>query len=90
MRIILSRSLYSESDRPVSIGLSGSFPGSNSAPTFAFRHPFESCCCLRQSFDHFMMDVIQAWDFSVFEERYGISEVLEGERCQDGVMAVGF
>ena len=45
---------------------------------------------LSEAFDHFMMDVIQAWDFSVFEERYGISKVLDGERCQYGFTAVGF
>ena len=43
-----------------------------------------------EAFDHFMMDVIQARDFAVFEEIFGISKVLDGERCQDGFMAVGF
>ena len=41
-------------------------------------------------FDHFMMDVIQARGLAVFEEGYGISKVLDGERCQDGFTAVGF
>ena len=47
-------------------------------------------CGRSEAFDHFMMDVIQARGFAVFEERYGISKVLDGERCQDGFTAVGF
>ena len=47
-------------------------------------------CGWSESFDHFMMDVIQARGFAIFEERYGISKVLDGERCQDGFTAVGF
>ena len=47
-------------------------------------------CGWSEAFDHFMMDVIQARGFTVFEERYGISKVMDGEKCQDGFMAVGF
>ena len=47
------------------------------------------CGCF-EAFDHFMMDVIQPRGFAVFEERYGISKVSDGERCQNGFMAVGF
>ena len=47
-------------------------------------------CGWSEAFDHFMMDVIQARGFAVFEKRYDISEVLDGERCQDGFTAVGF
>ena len=47
-------------------------------------------CGWSEVFYHVMMDVIQAWGFAVFEERYGISKVLDGEKCQDGFMAVGF
>ena len=47
-------------------------------------------CGWSEGFDHFMMDVIEARGFAVFEERYGISKVLDGERCQYGFMAVGF
>ena len=40
--------------------------------------------------DHFMMDVIQAQGFAVFEERYDIAMISDGEWRQDGFMAVGF
>ena len=43
-------------------------------------------CGWSEAFDHFMMDVIHARGFVVFGERYGISKVLDGERCQDGFM----
>ena len=33
-----------------------------------------------EAFDHFVMDVIQARGFAVFEERYSISNVSDGER----------
>ena len=47
-------------------------------------------CGWSEAFDHFMMDVIQPRGFAVFEERYGISRVSDGERCQNSFMAVGF
>ena len=47
-------------------------------------------CGWSEALDHFMMDVIQARGFAVFEEIYGISKVLDNERCQDGFPAVGF
>ena len=57
-----------------------------SATTFAFRHTFGICCCLRQSLSmsrsqnrevgpkHLIisLDVIQRRGFAVFEERYGV------------------
>ena len=36
------------------------------------------------------LDVIQRRGFAVFEERYGVFKVSDGERCQHGFMSIGF
>ena len=94
-----------ESDRPVAFWTFWIFPWLLQCDYFSFppyvwnlllfkaviEHVQEpKPCGWSEAFDHFMMDVIQARGFAVFEERYGISKVLDGERCQDGFTAVGF
>ena len=47
-------------------------------------------CGWSEVVDYFIRDVFQARGFCVFEERYGISKVSDGEWHQYGFMAVGF
>ena len=94
-----------ESDRPVALWTYWIFSWLQQCDYFCFppfiwnlllfkaviEHVQEPKPCGRsEAFDHFMMDVIQARGFAVFKERYGISKILDGERCQYGFTAVGF